>query len=38
MEKDVVEMGEILITMRPDLPPVKDLLMLSQVFSSIFNK
>jgi hypothetical protein len=36
MEKEVVEMGEILITMRPDLPPVKDLLLLSQVFASIF--
>jgi hypothetical protein len=38
MDKEVVEMGEILITLRPDLPPVRDLLLLSQVFSSIFPK
>lgn len=38
MDKDIIEMGETLITMRPDLPPVRDLLLLSQVFLSVFNK
>lgn len=38
MDKDIVEMGETLITMRPDLPPVRDLLLLSQVFSNVFPK
>lgn len=31
-------MGEFLITMRPDLPPVRDLLLLTKVFSGVFLK
>jgi hypothetical protein len=38
IDRDIVEAGEILITMRPDLPPVKELLLLSQVFMSVFPK
>jgi cytohesin/brefeldin A-inhibited guanine nucleotide-exchange protein len=38
MDEEVVEVGEILITMRPDLPPVKDLLMLTRVFMGVFQK
>lgn len=38
MDHDVIETGEMLITMRPDLPPVKDLLLLSKVFISVFPK
>ena len=33
---DVKEVGEMLITLRPDLPPVRDLLLLSKVFMSMF--
>ena len=35
-DKYVIEMGETLITMRPDLPVVRDLLLLSEVFSKVF--
>ena len=35
-DKRVVELAEILIAMRPDLPPVRDLLMLGEVFHSVF--
>jgi hypothetical protein len=38
MEPEIVEVGEMLITMRPDLPPVRDLLLLSRVFVSVFPK
>jgi len=37
-DKHVLEMGETLITMRPDLPAVRDLLLLSEVFVKIFPK
>ena len=37
-ETDVKEVGEMLITLRPDLPPVRDLLLLSKVFMSMFPK
>lgn len=36
MEADIREVAEMLITLRPDLPPVRDLLLLSRVFMSVF--
>lgn len=38
MESEIREIGEMLITLRPDLPPVRDLLFLSRVFMSVFPK
>jgi hypothetical protein len=35
-EPDVLEYGEMLLTLRADLPPVRDLLLLSKVFLSVF--
>jgi hypothetical protein len=37
-DDEIVEIGEMLITMRPDLPPVRDLLQMSEVFYRVFTK
>ena len=38
LEEEIKEVGEMLITLRPDLPPVRDLFLLSKVFTSVFPK
>lgn len=36
MDKEVVEMAEVMITMRPDIAPIRDLLLISEVVYNIF--